>query len=391
MKLKSALILLLASLICAPSIYAQQPPYRIQNRGVWVSVFSAKRVLYSKPAADELLKTCKDAGINQIYLQVYQSGKAFYNSRISDQAKYREILASSGIDTVDYLLQEAKKQGIKVFAWVNLLSIGQNNSADIIRKLGPSVLTRDQYMRPCGRNNQNESDKYYLREDQIFLEPGDQRVVKYLASIVEEIITRYPSLSGVHLDYARYPMTVPFTPGSRFANYGLNYGYGKENVNRFKEWTGLDPFKGLNKDKHFSLWDDWRRQQVTNLIRTISRRVKEKSPEMLVSSAVVPSAERAYSSMFQDWPGWLEDQTVDYVVLMNYTLDNQLAKEIVVSSLCHRRQGKVFTGVGLFLMKDDPAALREQYKAISQLSPDGIVFFAYDDITPDVITYLREH
>jgi uncharacterized lipoprotein YddW (UPF0748 family) len=112
---------------------------------------------------------------------------------------------------------------------------------------------------------------------------------------------------------------------------------------------------------------------------------------MLVSSAVAPSAERAYSSMFQDWPGWLEEQAVDYVVLMNYTLDNQLAKEIVVSSLCHRRQGKVFAGMGLFLMKDDPAALREQYKAISQLSPDGIVFFAYDDITPDVITYLREH
>jgi len=385
MKNKLTLISLFFCLILTQDIFAQAP-----EKGVWVSVFSNKRVLYSKQAVNELLKVSKVAGISQIYLQVYQSGRAFYNSKISDQSKYKEIIASAGIDIIDYLLQEAKKNNIKVFAWVNLLSIGQNMNADIIKKLGDSVLTRDQYGRPSGRKDPNESDKYYLREEHLFLEPGDQRVARYLTAIVDEIIARYPLFSGVHLDYVRYPMTVPFTPGSRFKDYGLNYGYGKEDILRFRERTGLDPL-ALDNEKNFTLWDNWRRQQVTDLVRRILKRVKERSADMLVSSAVIPSGERAYSSMFQDWPGWLEEGIADYVVLMNYTLDNQLTREIVRSSLSLRQKGKVFAGMGLFLMKGDPENFKEQYNTLTQLSPDGIVFFAYDDITPDIAAYLSQH
>jgi uncharacterized lipoprotein YddW (UPF0748 family) len=164
MKNKLTLISLFFCFVLTQDIFAQAP-----EKGVWVSVFSGKRVLYSKQAVNELLKVSKVAGISQIYLQVYQSGRAFYNSKISDQSKYREIIAIAGRDTIDYLLQEAKKNNIKVFAWVNLLSIGQNMNADIIKKLGDSILTRDQYGRPSGRKDPNESDKYYLREEHLFL------------------------------------------------------------------------------------------------------------------------------------------------------------------------------------------------------------------------------
>jgi uncharacterized lipoprotein YddW (UPF0748 family) len=242
------------------------------------------------------------------------------------------------------------------------------------------VLTRDQFGRPSGRENPNESDKYYLREEIIFLEPGDQRVAKYLLSVVEELIKRYPSLSGVHLDYLRYPMTVPFIPGSKFTKFGLSYGYGPRNAQHFKEWTGIDPLDGLKDAKDCMLWDNWRRDQITSLARRMSKAIKEKSPALLVSCAVVTSAERAYSSMFQDWPLWLEEGFIDYVVLMNYTLDNRLSKELLRSSLAHRGRGKVFAGIGPYLMKDDLPTLIAQYKQIAALSPDGIVIFSYDDL-----------
>jgi uncharacterized lipoprotein YddW (UPF0748 family) len=390
MKNKLAFILICLSLIFAAELFAQGPGPKFK-RGVWVSVFSERRVLYSKAAVDELLNVCQRARINQVYIQLYQSGRAFYNSRISDRVKYSDMLRSFGSDPIDYLLQEASKRDIQVFAWVNLLSLGTNSSADIIKKLGPGVLTRDQYGRPSGRKDPNETDKYYLREEHLFLEPGDQRVAKYLTAIVEEIVTRYPSLSGVHLDYVRYPMTVPFVPGSRFSKFGLQYGYGRANAANFKAWTGLDPLTGLSKDEQFSLWDNWRRQQITSLVRKISKRVKEGSPGMSVSSAVIPSFERAYSSMFQDWPLWLEGGAVDYVILMNYTLDNQLSKEIVRSALSLRQQGKVYAGLGLFMMSDNLEAFQEQFSILSSLKPDGIVFFAYDDLTPAVASYLGSH
>jgi len=357
-------------------------------RGVWVSVFSEKKVLYSKDAVIKLIEACRKAKVESIYLQVYQSGNAYYDSKELSRLKYEGMVKEAGVDTIDFLLKEARANDIKVFAWVNLLSLGQNKNADIIKRLGQEVLTKDQYLRVSGRDNPNGSDKYYLREELLFLEPGDQRVAKFLISVVAEIIERYPLFSGVHFDYVRYPMTVPFIPGSRFTDYGLSYGYGEKNIERFKEWTGLDPLSGLKTTKEYMLWDDWRRDQITSLVRRVSKRVKEESADLLVSAAVVASGDRAYSSMFQDWPLWLEEGFLDYVVLMNYTLDNQLSKELVRSSLAHRGKGKVFIGLGLYLMKDSPALFSQQYRIVSGLDPDGIAIFSYDDLDRETIKFL---
>lgn len=357
-------------------------------RGVWVSVFSASKVLYSRDEAVKLIALCKKAKIGQIYLQVYQSGYAYYDSKEFDNSKYQGMVKSAQIDVIDFLLKEARNNNIKVFAWINLLSLGQNNNADVVKRFGAEVLTRDQYNRISGRGNPNESDKYYLREELLFLEPGDQRVAKLLISVVEEVIERYPLFSGVHLDYVRYPMTVPFIPGSRFNNYGLSYGYGLKNIERFQEWTGLDPRSGLKSTKDYLLWDNWRRDQITSLVRRIAKRVKEKSRDLLVSAAVIPAGERAYASLFQNWAFWLEEGILDYVVLMNYTLDNQLTKELVRSSLSHRGRGKVFVGLGLYLMKDNFNTFIDQYKAVLSLNPDGVVIFAYDDIDDVLLKYL---
>jgi uncharacterized lipoprotein YddW (UPF0748 family) len=117
MKNKLTFVLICLSLIFTANLFAQGSAPEIK-RGVWLSVFSEKRVLYSKAAVDELLNICQQARINQIYIQLYQSGKAFYNSRISDRAKYSDMLRSFGSDPIDYLLQEAAKRNIQVFAWV---------------------------------------------------------------------------------------------------------------------------------------------------------------------------------------------------------------------------------------------------------------------------------
>ncbi len=349
--------------------------------GIWVTVFSDKKVLYSKESAAALIRFCKEAKINEIYLQVYRAGLAYYDSKISDRAKYEEIIKYAGIDTIEFLIKEAHKNKIKVFAWMNILSIAQNKNAGIIVKFGRSILTRDQYLRVSLRTESiNESDKYYLRDDQLFLEPGDPRVVEYKLSLIKEFVARYPSIDGIHLDYIRYPFPVPFTPGSRFNDHGLTYGYGKKNIERFIEKTGFNPLsKAINTDT-FLLWDNWKRRQITDLVGKISRAIKINAPEKLISCAVIPSLERAYNSAFQDWALWLEQGTVDYVGLMNYTRDQRLTQETVKSALAHRAKGRIFIGIGAYLMNDKRNLLSEQYELIKKINPDGIVFFQYDDI-----------
>jgi len=359
------------------------------RRGIWVSVFSAKSVLYTKEGVDNLINKCKKAKINEIYLQFFQSGNAYYDSKVCDKSKYNDMVKAAGMDTLDLLLRQANENNIKVFAWVNVLSLGKNNKADILTKFGNSILTRDQYLRPSQSDANMELDKYYLREDQVFLEPGDPRIEEYILTIINEIINRYPLISGVHLDYIRYPSPVPFVPGSRFKKFGLTYGYGAKNLERFKDKTGLNPLDTLNNEDEYLAWDNWKRQQVTDLVRKISSLVKVKSADLLVSCAVISLTERAYTNAFQDWSFWLEDGIIDYAVLMAYTKDNQFAKEIVKSALGHRGKGKIYIGIGLFLMKNNPDLSYNQYKMIVDLSPDGIVFFSIDDLSNEIIDYLN--
>lgn len=363
------------------------------SKGVWVTVFSEKRAMYSREGVLSLIESCKKTGINEIYLQLYRAGQAYYDSQISDRTKYEEIVKEAGgIDTIDLLLREARKNDIKVFAWVNILSLAQNTKAPILTKYGNGVLTKDQYLRTSIKTEgANESDKYYLRDDQLFLEPGDPRVAEYLVSIANEIVDRYPLINGIHLDYVRYPHPVPFVPGSRFNKYGLTYGYGELNIKRFKEATKLDPLSAKDNDDISYKWDDWKREQVTNLVKKISKHTKGKSKDLLVSCAVMPSAERAYTIGFQDWPLWLDKEIVDYVVLMNYTRDDRLAEATVKSALAHNGKGKIFVGIGAFLLKNDPEIFLRQYAIIASLNPDGIVLFSYDEVPDDIIKKINNH
>ena len=350
-------------------------------RGMWVTCFSKTKALYSKKAALELVELCNCTGVNEIYLQVYRAGQAYYDSKITDRIKYDNILKTANADTIEYLIEKAHAKGIKVFAWINVLSLADNRKAHIIKKFGESVLTKDQYLRASSRSDKpDKTDAYYLRDEQYFLEPGDPRVASYILSLVNEITARYPSMDGIHLDYLRYPYAIPMIPDSRFNKFGVCYGYSEENIKRFKEKTGLDPLHiGNERDDHLS-WDNWKRGQITALVESISKEIKKKSPKMLLSCAVVPSLERAYMVVFQDWPLWLEKGIVDYVVIMNYTKDNRWIKETAKADLSQRGKGRVFIGMGLFLLKNEPDLFRDQYKSIKELKPDGIVFFSCDDI-----------
>ena len=390
MKFKILVIFLCSiSLRLALAQDEQIPVKQAAARGVWVSVFSGKKMLYSEQGVHDLIAQCSQAKINEIYLQIFQSGNAYYDSKIADKTKYDQMVASAGLDTLDLLLREAGQNNIKVFAWVNILGLGKNEKADILNKYDSSILTRDQYQRPSKISASTELDKYYLREDMIFLEPGDPRVETYMLTIVNEIINRYPLFSGIHLDYLRYPSPVPFAPGSRFNKFGLTYGYGPKNVERFRDKTGINVLDTLNNEDEYLAWDNWKRQQVTDLMRKIYSLVKVKSPGLVVSCAVIPVVERAYSNAFADWSAWLEEGIIDYVVLMSYTKDNQFIKEVIKSSLGHRAKGKIYVGIGAFLMKDNPDLFFNQFRLITELAPDGVVLYSIDDLTDQVIGCLN--
>jgi len=349
--------------------------------GVWITVFSPEKVLHSKENVDDLILTCKNCGINDIYIQIYRADEAYYDSALTDRTHYEEILAETDEDTLAYLIAEARKNDLKIHAWINLLSIARNRNANVLKKFGKTVLTLDQHGRSSMQSgNKDELDKYYIRENQLFLEPGDKRVRQYLADIAEEIVRKYPGLSGLHLDYVRYPTAVPFIPGSRFTSHGISYGYSDINTENFMRATGLDPNTMNYSRENSGLWDDWRRKQVTELVRDISERVRGVSPDLEISCTTVPSIERSYLVTLQNWTKWLRKGYADYIVIMNYTDNTELLELNSDPIFLPGLDKKVHMGVGAYLLKDKPEILEAQLSSLQKLSPAGIIIFSYDDI-----------
>jgi uncharacterized lipoprotein YddW (UPF0748 family) len=371
------IILALASVPTIRGITAEETP----RLGVWITIFSPEKVLSSRENADRLIDICQRSGINDIYLQVYRADRAHYDSSLTDRTPFEQMKTEAGEDIIPYLLERASSSGIRVHAWLNLLSLAHNKDANILKKYGDDVLTFDQHGRPSMALEAKDTlDNYYIRENQLFLEPGDWRVREYLGNIAEEVIRKYPELHGLHLDYIRYPAVVPFIPGGRFTSHGISYGYNKMNLLNFTKATGLDATTmAMNRD-NAAKWDSWRRGQVTRLLSYISEKVRKTDPQTEISVTVVPSLDKTHLVTFQDWTGWLDSGLADSVILMNYTVDTPLMELHSASCLAAGDREKTQIGIGSYLLKDDPANMKKQIESAKLLSPQGVVLFSYDEV-----------
>ena len=83
----------------------------------------------------------------------------------------------------------------------------------------------------------------------IWLDPAAPGVAERLAATFEELVRGYPALDGLHLDYVRYPDTLPFSPGTQFG-VGLGFGFGEATRARFHAETGLvAPFGSVARER----------------------------------------------------------------------------------------------------------------------------------------------
>lgn len=354
--------------------------------GVWVSVFSSGNVLTSKEGADELLDFCSRHGIKNIYLQIFRSNYAYYDSDFLPGDTFDRISASFGKDPVKYIIRQAHLRDLEVHLWINALSLAQNESAHILKTHGEDVLTYDQYGRTPLIKEKDLLDEYYIREKQLFLEPGNKKVVKYIEDIVLDIINKYPDLNGIHLDYIRYPAAVPFIPGARFTDHGISYGYNNEALNNFYEKTGIKENEITAQRKNALAWDEFRRNNLTKLIRRLSENIDR--DRIKLSCTTVPSVDRSYMVTFQDWQKWLEEDIVDEVFFMNYTDDTRLIK-INSGALAIKEflPKNLVMGLGPYLVAEDPEAFLEMIEHTKDAGFRKIAFFAYDHIKPGTELY----
>lgn len=303
-KLLSGNIILCLLLSLLPmSLSAQRPlaPSKYEYRAVWLTTIENldwPRMKAATPADAEtqkneliaILDSLQGLGVNTVMLQTRVRGDVIYPSAIEPfSAVFTGVEGRSpGYDPLAFAIEECHKRGMQLHAWIVTLPLGKLAH---VRKAGRLSL----------RNRRPELCRVY--KDSWYMEPGEPGTAEYLATLVGEIVSSY-DVDGIHLDYIRYP--------DRPRNYPDGYWYARYGGGRSLA--------------------DWRRDNITAIVRRIYNEVKRLKPWVCVSSAPLGKYAdlAAYSSrgwnaretVYQDAQRWMEEGIIDALFPMLYFSGN---------------------------------------------------------------------
>lgn len=238
----------------------------------------------------EILDKLKEANFNTVLFQARTRGDVLYKSDIEP---YNSILTGKsgkdpGYDPLAFAVEECHKRGMECHAWMVTIPLGGRKH---VASLGKQSVTR----------RQPKICVPYKRE--YFLNPGNPKTKEYLMSLVKEVVERY-DVDGVHFDYLRYP--------ERAFRFPDSYDYRKYGNGR-------------------SL-DQWRRDNITEILRYIYKGVKQLKPWVKVSTCPVGKYRdtsrysskgwNAFHVVHQDVQGWLGEGIQDQIYPMMYFRGN---------------------------------------------------------------------
>lgn len=297
-KLRYTILFLL--LIPFLTAFAQTAP-KYEIRATWLTTLggmdwpSAKAVSASgiKKQQEELchiLDELQQANFNTVLFQTRLRGDVIYPSQFEP---FAESLTGTegknpGYDPLRFAIEECHKRGMELHAWIVAIPIGNTRQ---VRTLGKNALTR-KHPSLCKQFN----GSWYL-------DPGNPETDDYLANIVREIVSGY-DVDGIHLDYIRYP-----EQGECFPDQSTYRKYGKK--------------QDLKQ---------WRRNNITRIVRRIYTETKSLKPWVKVSSSPIGKYRdtgryssqgwNAYDEVYQDAQQWLREGIHDALFPMMYFRGN---------------------------------------------------------------------
>ncbi len=311
-------------------------------------------------AWDKTIKSLSDCGVNAVLPLMGNAGHASYASNVVPRDK--------GVDSNSDFLKEAiiagKKYGVEVHVW------------EVAYKCNGASEEFINQMRLEGR-----LQKSLKGEDSTWLCPSDPRNVEYELRIFSELARNY-ELDGIQMDYIRYENANHcFCDGckERFAQYLLQ----TSNL-PLTNW----PQCVRSDEKIKELWDTWRRDQVTNLVRQIHKAVKAIRPNIKLSAAVFACTEDTYIPVRykrgQDWLLWSEEKLIDFATPMNYfNKCEDFQKVISEEKKLVNGVVPIYPGIGIYSSRSELSApqAQEQIQAVRALNLGGFALYQLTDKT----------
>lgn len=138
-------------------------------------------------------------------------------------------------------------------------------------------------------------------------------------------------------------------------------------------------------------WAEFRKVGVTELVRDVYRRAKGLKPQVQVSAAVFASLDSA-DSVYQDWPRWIRDKTIDFVIPMAYTADNaELARQIADWKTVDPQLRRIIPGLSIYqesagkTVTRDLNLIRSQHDLCVRQGAHGNLYFSLQYLSDPLI------
>ncbi len=214
--------------------------------------------------------------------------------------------------------------------------------------------------------------------------PSKTEVKRYLISKIEELC-QYPEISGIHLDYVRYPDVI--LPNAIQPDYNLDqiqefpqfdFCYCDDCRRAFQTKHGIDPLKIENPQNNAD-WLKFRYDNITDLVNQIKELVHSYNKK--ISAAVFPSPLLARTLVRQDWQNWKLDEYYPMIYNNFYLEDeNWISKITRFNRSVLGDKQNVYSGIYLPEFAYDFNIL----KKIINSGANGIALFEYNNITTEL-------
>lgn len=276
--------------------------FKRELRGVWVATvvnidWPSQPGIGAQAQQDELIRILdkhKRTGINVVFFQVRPAADALYAK--SREPWSRFLSGEEGkppypsYDPLAFAIEEAHRRGMELHAWINPYRATFDLNPDHI---SPNHISKQ------------HPQWFFTYGGKKLFNPGIPEVRKYIYQVVMDLVRNY-DLDGIHLDdyFYPYPDGKPLPDQATYRTYG----------------------------KGFSSIEDWRRDNVNQLIKALGEGIHaEKS---YVKFGVSPfgiwenraqhpqgsetSGFSGYRQLYADAKKWAEAGWVDYLIPQIY-------------------------------------------------------------------------
>lgn len=306
MKKRLILIALLAAFVASFAYSAHMPPKR-EQRGIWMTAYlndwpsgavTTSNAPIVQNACRKMLDTMRVNHINAVYYHVRAMCDAMYNSAYEPWSSYVSGTrgVAPGFDPLEFLVQEAHKRGIEVYAWVNPYRYGHGDN-----KWGQSPLD---YVH-------THPEWLLTTSYETVLNPGIPEVRQRVVDVCKDILVKYDVDGLVFDDYFYNQDNPPFE-------------------------LDADLYNAYRAAGGTMSQGDWRRENVNQMVKDVNDMVKTVKPwvrfgigpaGVACSSPAVaeqygvepsPGSDWQYNQIYSDPMAWVTRGTIDFLAPQVY-------------------------------------------------------------------------